>query len=267
MVKIYEFSFLEAFAGDNREVILSKRETERLSQGSVLIVGAGGLGSPAALYLAAAGVGTIGIADGDRVELSNLQRQIIHTTKEVGRFKTESAKEKVGSLNSVIKVITYNGRVGDDNALDLFKDYQVVIDGTDNFPSKFLINDACYLTGVPLVHAGVLRFLGQVMTIIPGESACYRCIFLEPPPPEVVPTCSEAGVLGAMVGTMGAIQATEVLKYILGIGKLLTNRLLSLDALSMKWREIELKRNPNCPLCGKEPVITLKTWRQIHSRH
>lgn len=223
----------------------------------MLIVGLGGLGAPAALYLTAAGLGSIGLMDSERVELSNLHRQIIHFTPDLGRFKVESARDKISRINDQVKIEIYPQALNADNAGPLIREYQVVIDGTDNFPAKFMLNDVCYLEKVPLIHAGVLRFLGQVMTIIPGESACYRCLFLEPPPPEAVPSCQEAGVLGPMVGQMGIIQATEALKYIAGEGSLLINRLLTCDALSMRWREVAVVPNPDCPLCGKTGV---RSW-------
>lgn len=221
----------------------------RLKEGRVLIVGLGGLGSPAALYLAAAGLGTIGLADAEPVELSNLHRQIIHFTADVGRLKVESAREKLLRINERVNVEIYPVALNGDNAASIIRKYQMVLDGTDNFPAKFLLNDVCCQEKVPLVHAGALRFLGQVMTIIPGESACYRCVFLEPPPAEAVPTCQEAGVLGPMVGHLGIIQAAEALNYILGRRPLLVNRLLTCDALGQRWREVEVAPNPDCPLC------------------
>lgn len=228
----------------------------RLLQSKVLVIGAGGLGAPAALYLAAAGVGTIGIADGDDVELSNLQRQIIHFTADVGRAKVDSAMEKLNRLNPDIHVITYHDQVQSENIQRIAADYDFIIDGTDNFPAKFLINDACILMGKAFSHAGILGFNGQTMTVVPRESACLRCVFIAPPPPGAVPSCSEAGVLGGMAGIVGAIQAMEALKCLLGLRELLTNRLLVCEALSMRFREVQASINPNCPICGKNPSIT-----------
>lgn len=230
---------------------MGKTEKNKIKEGRVLIVGLGGLGGPAALYLAAAGLGTIGLVDAEKVELSNLHRQIIHFTADIGRLKVDSARDKVLKINNQVTVKIHPVALNGDNAGPIIREYQVVLDGTDNFPTKFLLNDVCYQERVPLVHAGALRFLGQVMTIIPGESACYRCLFLEPPPLEAVPTCQEAGVLGPMVGQMGIIQATEALNYIAGQRLLLVNRLLTCDALSQRWRHVEVAPNPDCPLCNK----------------
>lgn len=228
---------------------------EKIRSGKVLVVGAGGLGSPVALYLAAAGVGTIGIVDGDVVDLSNLQRQIIHFTPDVGRPKVESAKEKIEQLNPNVKVITHKEFLMADNALDIVKDYDFVVDGTDNFPVKFLINDACVMAGKPFSHGGILRFEGQTFTHLPG-TACYRCLFPAPPPANAVPTCSQTGVLGAIAGMLGTIQAAEVLKYLTGVGELLTDRLLSFNARTMNFRTIKTKRHDGCPLCGSHPTVT-----------
>lgn len=228
---------------------------ERILNSKVLIIGAGGLGAPAALYLAAAGVGTIGIVDGDIVDISNLQRQIIHFTPDVGKPKVISAKEKIKLINPDVKVITYYKRVFADNIMEIIKDYDFIIDGTDNFPAKFLINDACVMAGKPFSHGGILRFDGQTMTYKKG-SACYRCVFGSPPPKNAVPTCSQAGVLGAVAGMLGTTQAAEALKYIIDKGELLTNRLLVFNALNMSFRIVNIKRNPNCPICGNEPSIT-----------
>ena len=227
---------------------------EKISNGKVLIIGAGGLGSPIALYLAAAGVGTIGIIDGDVVDLSNLQRQIIHFTADVDRPKVLSAKEKINQLNPDVNVITYQELFTSANALEIIKDYDFIVDGTDNFPVKFLINDACVMAGKPFSHGGILRFDGQTMTILPG-TACYRCVFNAPPPPDAVPTCSQAGVLGAIAGILGTIQATEVLKYLTGVGDLLTNRLLTFNAKRMEFRTIKLNHNHKCRVCGDHPTI------------
>ena len=229
---------------------------EKISNAKVLIVGAGGLGAPVALYLAAAGVGTIGIIDGDVVDLSNLQRQVIHFTPDVNKAKVFSAKEKINLLNPDVKVITYYELLTAANALEIIKDYDFVVDGTDNFPVKFLINDACIKAGKPFSHGGILRFDGQAITVLPGKTACYRCVFHAPPPVNAVPTCSQAGVLGAIAGILGTIQATEVLKYLTSVGDLLTNRLLTFNAKTMEFRNIKVKHNPKCQVCGDHPTIT-----------
>lgn len=222
---------------------------EKILAGKALIIGAGGLGAPAAMYLAAAGVGTVGIVDFDKVDLTNLQRQIIHFTKDVGREKVISAKEKMEAINPDVKVITYQERLNSSNIADIIKDYDFIIDGTDNFPVKFLINDACVMQKKPFSHGGILRFEGQTLTYIPGH-ACYRCIFKEPPPKNAVPTCSQAGILGAIAGMLGTVQAAEALKFLLGIGDLLKNRILIFDALKMNYRTVNIKRDPKCPVCG-----------------
>jgi adenylyltransferase/sulfurtransferase len=229
---------------------------KKIAQSRILIVGAGGLGSPAALYLAAAGVGTIGLIDSDAVDLSNLQRQVIHHTTDIGRPKVQSAKEKIQALNPDVNVVVYEDRLLAGNALELIRGYDVILDGVDNFPAKFLINDACFFAKKPLVHGGILRFDGRVTTIIPRTSACYRCIFQAPPPPGLVASCQEAGVIGVLAGIIGTIQATEALKLVLGIGQPLTDRLLDFDARKTTFREIRTKRNPRCPLCGEHPRIT-----------
>ncbi len=224
---------------------------KKLLSSKVLIIGAGGLGSPVALYLAAAGVGTIGIADADTVDLSNLQRQVIHTTSDIGIPKVISAKQKMLAINPDIKVITYQTFVNKDNIMDMIKEYDFIIDGSDNFATKFLINDACVLMKKPFSHGGILKFMGQSMTILPGKSACYACVFDSPPPPESTPTCSNAGVLGTIAGMLGTIQATEAVKYLVGCGELLSNKLLIFDALSMDFDKIDLKKNEECRVCGK----------------
>lgn len=229
---------------------------EKIINGRVLIIGAGGLGAPAALYLAAAGVGTIGIADFDTVDLSNLQRQIIHFTEDVGAAKVDSAKKKMTALNPEVAVIAHRDYLNALNIGAVVRDYDFVIDGTDNFASKFLINDACYFEKRPLSHGGILRFDGQTMTIRPGETACYRCVFPAPPPAGAVPTCSQAGVLGAIAGMLGTIQAAEALKFLADIGEPLYNRLLIFNARNMDFRKVTVKRNPHCPLCGEKPEIT-----------
>ncbi len=238
---------LDSFGGQGQEKLLSSK---------VLIIGAGGLGSPAALYLAAAGVGTIGIVDSDKVDLTNLQRQIIHNTADVGTEKVKSAENKIRALNPDVTVKTYNQFVKADNIRPLIRQYDFVIDGTDNFGAKFLINDACYFEKIPFSHAGILKFYGQLITIIPGQTTCYRCIFNTPPPLNVVPSCSMAGVLGVLPAVIGSLQATEAIKYLLGLGKLLTSALLTYDALEMDFRTVELDRNPDCLLCGRNPQIT-----------
>jgi molybdopterin-synthase adenylyltransferase len=229
---------------------------KKIAKAKILIVGAGGLGSPAAFYLAAAGIGTIGLIDSDAVDLSNLQRQIIHYTPDVGRSKVLSAKEKIQALNPDVAVVMHEERFVASNALKLVSGYDVVIDGVDNFPAKFLINDACVFADKPLVHGGILRFDGRVTTILPKKSACYRCVFKQPPPAGLVASCQEAGVIGALAGVIGTLQATEALKIVLGIGRLLTDRLLDYDAKKAAFREIKTKRNPHCPLCGEHPTIT-----------
>lgn len=228
---------------------------EKIREAKVLVIGAGGLGAPVAMYLAAAGIGTIGIVDGDVVDLSNLQRQIIHTTPDVGRPKVQSAKETMQAINPSVKVVAYQDFLRADNALDIIRDYDFVVDGTDNFPVKFLINDACVMAGKPFSHGGILRFEGQTFTYVPGH-ACYRCMFKTPPPPNAVPTCSQAGVLGAIAGMLGTIQAAETLKYFIGVGELLTDKLLTFNAKTMDFRKINVKRRESCPLCGTNPTVT-----------
>ncbi len=242
----------------SRHIVLQTVGVEgqiKIMEGKVLIIGAGGLGSPIALYLTAAGVGEIGIVDSDKVDLSNLQRQIIHFTNDVGVSKVESARKKMNDLNPDVKVKTFHEFVRADNARDLIRDYDFVIDGTDNFAAKFLINDAAVMENTPYSHGGILRFDGQTMTIVPGQSACYRCVFKEPPPPDAVPTCSQAGVLGTIAGMLGTIQAAETLKFLTGAGELLTNNLLIFDALKMRFRKVKVKGRDSCEICGKEPTI------------
>ena len=228
---------------------------EKIRNGKVLVVGAGGLGAPVALYLAAAGVGTIGIVDGDVVDLSNLQRQVIHFTGDVGHPKVESARDKMLAINPNVKVNTIREFLMSDNALDIIKDYDFIVDGTDNFPVKFLINDACVMAGKPFSHGGILRFEGQTFTHLPG-TACYRCLFKSPPPANAVPTCSQAGVLGAIAGMLGTIQVAETLKYLTGVGELLTNKLLTFNAKTMDFRKINTRRQASCAICGDNPTIT-----------
>lgn len=243
----------------SRHILLKEiglRGQKRLGEGSALIVGAGGLGSPAALYLAAAGVGRIGIIDPDVVDLSNLQRQVIHATPDLGRPKVESAAQKMRAINPEVEVVPMCERLSAANAMDIIAGYDFIIDGTDNFPTKFLVNDACVLAGKPFSHAGILRFEGQLLTYVPGEGPCYRCIFEEPPAPGAVPTCSQAGVIGAVAGVVGSLQAMEAVKYLTGAGELLTGRMLTYDALKMRFREVGLPRNPSCAVCGTHPTIT-----------
>ncbi len=229
----------------------------RLREARVLIIGAGGLGAPAALYLAAAGVGTVGIVDNDHVDISNLQRQIIHFTGDIGVAKVDSAAAKMQAINPEVRVRTYRKFLAAGNIREIIRDYDFVIDGADNFPTKFLVNDACVMENIPFSHGGILRFDGQTMTVIPGRSACYRCTFRTPPPPDAVPTCSQAGVLGAIAGMLGTIQAAEALKYITGAGEPLTDALLTFDARTMNFRRIQLRRQDDCPVCGRRPTITV----------
>jgi sulfur-carrier protein adenylyltransferase/sulfurtransferase len=227
----------------------------KLKQAKVLCIGAGGLGSPLALYLAAAGVGTIGIVDFDVVDFTNLQRQVIHDTDDVGRPKLDSAKETIADINPNVEVIPYETRLTSENALELFKDYDVIADGTDNFPTRYLVNDACVLLGKPNVYASIFRFEGQASVFYAQEGPCYRCLYPEPPPPGLVPSCAEGGVLGVLPGIMGSLQALETIKMILGKGRPLIGRLLLFDALNLKFRELKLHKNPDCPVCGKHPTI------------
>mgnify|MGYP006285912357 CR=1 FL=1 len=229
---------------------------EKLLASRVLIIGLGGLGSPAAMYLAAAGVGTIGLVDGDEVDLTNLQRQVLHHTPDLGRRKVDSAAEKLGAINPDVTIRAYPTRARADNIRQIVRGHDFVLDCTDNFDAKFLINDACFLERIPLCHAGILAFEGQLMTILPGRTACYRCIFRSPPPPGSLPTGRQAGVLGAVPGVIGSLQATEAIKHLLGIGDLLTDTLLSYSALTMEFRRLRSKRNPECPLCGPNATIS-----------
>lgn len=244
----------------SRHIILKEigvKGQKKLMNGSVLIIGAGGLGAPAAMYLAAAGVGKIGIADADVVDLSNLQRQIIHTTADVGRPKVESAAETMRAINPDVEVVTYHEFISSANIMDIIKDYDFVLDGTDNFPAKFLINDACVMADKPFSHAGILRFKGQLMTVIPHQSPCYRCVFKTMPPKDAIPTCKQAGVIGAMAGVIGSLQALEAVKFITGAGELLTGKLLTFDALTMKFHTVKLPpRGDGCAVCSDHPQIT-----------
>ncbi len=235
----------------------------RLLESKVLVVGAGGLGSPLLLYLAAAGVGTLGVVDDDVVDLSNLQRQVVHGTASVGRAKVDSARETLAAINPDVRVVAHNRRLGVDNAADLVAGYDLVADGSDNFATRFLVNDACYFARTPLVSAAILRFDAQIYTFkayaedeAGDHGPCYRCLFREPPPPGQIPSCAEAGVLGALCGMVGSLQATEVLKELLGIGAGLAGWLLIVDGLSCEFRKVKVRRDPDCPLCGRAPAIT-----------
>jgi molybdopterin/thiamine biosynthesis adenylyltransferase/rhodanese-related sulfurtransferase len=229
---------------------------QKLKAARVLCIGAGGLGSPLALYLGAAGVGTLGIVDFDVVDYTNLQRQIIHTTADVGRKKLDSAAEKLKAINPFLNIRKFETRLSSDNALELFRDFDIIADGTDNFPTRYLVNDACVLTGKPNVYGSIFRFEGQASVFATKDGPCYRCLYSDPPPPGLVPSCAEGGVLGILPGLVGVIQATEVIKLILGKGEPLIGRLLLIDALGMKFRELKLRKNPDCPACGTHRTIT-----------
>lgn len=242
----------------SRHILLEgvgKEGQEKILASKVLIIGAGGLGSPNALYLAAAGVGTIGIVDADVVSLSNLQRQVIHFTDDLNKPKVESASEKMRKMNPDVNVITHECFITEDNALEIIRDYDFIIDCTDSFASKYLINDACVMCGKPFCAGGVVKYGAQIMTHVPGTS-CYRCIFPEPPAENEVETCSTVGVLGSVVGIMGSIQATEAIKYLTGVGELLTDKLLIIDALTMQFQALSYSHNKDCSLCGDHPSIT-----------
>ena len=228
---------------------------KKLKAASVLLIGAGGLGSPLAMYLAAAGVGRLGLVDYDVVDASNLQRQVIHGTADVGRPKLESARARILDINPHVQVDSYEVPITSENALEIMGPYDVIVDGTDNFPTRYLTNDAAVLLGKPNVYGSIFRFEGQVSVFYAEEGPCYRCLFPEPPPPGLVPSCAEGGVLGVLPGTVGALQATEVIKLIVGVGKPLIGRLLLYDALNMEFNEVRLRKNPNCPVCGEEPTI------------
>jgi adenylyltransferase/sulfurtransferase len=228
----------------------------KLKDAGILLIGAGGLGSPLGLYLAAAGVGRLGIVDFDKVDFTNLQRQIIHRTEDVGRLKVESAKERIQGINPEVQVKTFNAKISRENIFDLIADYDVVIDGTDNFPTRYLVNDACVLRRKPNVYGSIFRFDGQATVFFPFKGPCYRCLFPEPPPPGMVPSCAEGGVLGVLPGVVGLIQATEAVKLIIGQGEPLIGRLLLYNALKMSFREVKLKRDLGCPVCGDRPTIT-----------
>ena len=235
----------------------------KLKAGRILLIGAGGLGSPLALYLAAAGVGTLGLVDFDVVDVSNLQRQVLHGTKDIGRSKLESARDRIHDVNPHVHVELYETRLTSENALDIIRDYDVVIDGTDNFATRYLTNDACVLLGKPNVYGSIFRFEGQASVFALEEGPCYRCLFPEPPPPGLVPSCAEGGVLGVLPGLVGTIQATEGIKLILGVGESLVGRLLLIDALSMRFRTVRLRKDPNCPACGTHEITELIDYDQF----
>ena len=242
----------------SRHIILPEvggKGQKKILNAKVFIVGAGGLGCPVGYYLAAAGIGTIGMIDNDTVELSNLQRQIAHSTKTLGVHKVDSAKATFEALNPDVNVVGIKERINKGNIMDLIKDYDIFVDGSDNFPTRYLVNDACVLLKKPLVSGAILKFEGQVTTVLPGEGHCYRCLFEEMPPPGLVPSCQEAGVLGAITGVVGALQATEVLKLVLGKGDVLKNTLLIYDALRTTFRRVKVPKNPACPVCGENPTI------------
>src|SRR6201993_3435901 len=249
----------EEIARYSRHLILPEVGMEgqqKLKAAKVLCVGTGGLGAPLALYLAAAGIGTIGLVDFDTVDASNLQRQVIHSTATVGKLKVDSAEIMLKGLNPALNVVKYNTMLTSANALEIFKDFDIIADGTDNFQTRYLVNDACVLTGKPNAYGSIFRFEGQASVFATEEGPCYRCLYPEPPPPGLVPSCAEGGVLGILPGLVGVIQATEVIKLILGKGQPLIGRLLLVDALNMGFRELKLRKNPDCPVCGKNPTVT-----------
>ncbi len=223
----------------------------KLLKSKILCLGAGGLGSPSGLYLAAAGVGTLGFVDDDVVDASNLQRQILHSTERVGMPKVESARKAIAGLNPDVKVVAHQTRLSSENVIEIIKDYDVIVDGADNFPTRYLLNDAALKLGKPVVHASIYRFEGQLTSFIPGQGPCYRCLYPSPPPPDMAPSCQEAGVLGVLCGVIGTLQANEAIKIVLGIGKSMAGRLLMFDALGLKFRELKLRKDPHCPTCGE----------------
>jgi molybdopterin/thiamine biosynthesis adenylyltransferase len=227
----------------------------KLLDAKVLLIGAGGLGSPVALYLAAAGVGTLGIVDFDVVDVTNLQRQILHHTGDIGRLKAESAAETIAGINPDVQVVQHRIQLTSENAMAVLRPYDIVVDGSDNFPTRYLVNDACVMLGKPCVHGSIFLFEGQAATFVPGQG-CYRCLYPTPPPPGMVPNCAEAGVLGVLPGIVGCIQAVETIKLVLGLGETLTGRLLLFDALSMEFRQVKVRRSPSCPVCGDNPTVT-----------
>ena len=228
---------------------------QKMLEARVLLLGAGGLGSPAAYYLAAAGIGNLGIVDFDQVDLSNLQRQIIHSTERIGMLKTESAKKTIQALNPDVNVTLYNEKMDSSNIMSLIKDYDYVVDGSDNFPTRYLVNDACVMKNKTLIHGSIYRFEGQVTVFKPGDGPCYRCLYPEPPHPGMVPNCQEGGVLGVLAGVIGNLQVVEVLKLVLGIGKPLVGKLLIYDALNTEFRNLRLRKDTNCPICSEKPTI------------
>ena len=243
----------------SRQILLPQvggKGQEKLLAAKVLVIGVGGLGSPVAAYLAGAGVGTLGIVDCDTVETHNLHRQIIYCGDDIGKNKADTAKERLQKVNPDVKVVPYVLRICSKNALDIIKDYDIVVDGSDNFPTRYLANDACVILKKPLVHGAFFRVDGQAMVIKPPEGPCYRCMFSEPPPPGTVPSCQEAGVLGALAGTIGLIQATETLKLILGVGEPLVGKLIIYSSMEMSFRKVKVPKDPNCPVCGTNPSIT-----------
>lgn len=243
----------------SRHIILPEvggKGQAKIAKAKVFIVGAGGLGCPVGYYLTAAGVGTIALIDNDTVEMSNLQRQIAHNVNTIGMPKVESAKKTFEALNPDVNIVAIQKRISKDDIIDLIRDYDIVVDGSDNFPTRYLVNDACFMARKPLVSGAILRFEGQVTTILPGDGPCYRCLFEEPPPPGLVPSCQEAGVLGVLPGVIGGLQATEVLKLILGKGDVLKGELLIYNALKTTFRKVKVPKNPSCPLCGGSPTIT-----------
>jgi len=228
---------------------------QKMLEARVLLLGAGGLGSPAAYYLAAAGIGNLGIVDFDRVDLSNLQRQIIHSTERIGMLKTESAKKTIQALNPDVNVTLYNEKMDSSNIMNLIEGYDYIVDGSDNFPTRYLVNDACIMRNKTLIHGSIYRFEGQVTVFKPGDGPCYRCLYPEPPPPGMVPNCQEGGVLGVLAGVIGNLQVVEVLKLVLGIGKPLVGKLLIYDALNTEFRNLRLRKDTNCPICSEKPTI------------
>jgi len=228
---------------------------QKMLEARVLLLGAGGLGSPAAYYLAAAGIGNLGIVDFDRVDLSNLQRQIIHSTERIGMLKTESAKKTIQALNPDVNVTLYNEKMDSSNIMNLIEGYDYIVDGSDNFPTRYLVNDACVMKNKTLIHGSIYRFEGQVTVFKPGDGPCYRCLYPEPPPPGMVPNCQEGGVLGVLAGVIGNLQVVEVLKLVLGIGKPLVGKLLIYDALNTEFRNLRLRKDTNCPICSEKPTI------------
>jgi len=254
----------------SRQIILPEIGGEgqkKLLDSRVLVIGAGGLGSSCLTYISAAGIGNIGIIDFDKVGLENLQRQIIHSESYVGKLKVESAKNRIGHINSDVKVTTYDMKLTPENALDIMQNYDIIADCTDNIPSRYLINDACFILKKPFIHAAAIQFYGQIMAILPGRSACYRCLLPEPPPEEHIPSCEEAGVIGTIVGVIGVLQANEIIKYILNTAGLLSGKLLIVELLNYSFEEVSIDKNPECKLCGNHPTVTdLADNREFYCR-